>query len=173
MARNETRQSGAATAETITTTLEQDGRSVYATLFEKINLKPVESARPLEAFQDNDALAEAPSDERLSRAVSVFLKMVDEASRPVDRLDKSLLDFHIDTLDQKISRQLDAVMHSEQFQQIESAWRGLKFLVDRTDFRKNIRIEVLDCSKEALQQDFEDTPEVIQSGLYRHTYIQE
>ena len=44
------RQVGAATAETITTTLEQDGRSVYATLFEKINLKPVESARPLEAF---------------------------------------------------------------------------------------------------------------------------
>jgi type VI secretion system protein ImpC len=173
MARNESQQVGAATAAPITATLEHEDRSVYATLFEKINLKPVENARPLEAFQDNDALAEAPTGERLSRAVSVFLKMVGESSRPVDRLDKSLLDFHIDTLDQKISRQLDAVMHSERFQQIESAWRGLKFLVDRTDFRKNVRIEVLDCSKEALQQDFEDTPEVIQSGLYRHTYIQE
>ncbi len=32
---------------------------------------------------------------------------------------------------------------------------------------------MLDVSKEALRRDFEDTPEVIQSGLYLHTYIQE
>ncbi|MCO6517108.1 MAG: type VI secretion system contractile sheath large subunit, partial [Snodgrassella sp.] len=32
---------------------------------------------------------------------------------------------------------------------------------------------VLDVSKEALIRDFEDSPEVIQSGLYRHTYINE
>jgi type VI secretion system protein ImpC len=43
----------------------------------------------------------------------------------------------------------------------------------RTDFRKNVKIEVLDVSKDALRQDFEDTPEIIQSGLYLHTYIQE
>nr|WP_267915919.1 type VI secretion system contractile sheath large subunit [Paraburkholderia aspalathi] len=99
--------------------------------------------------------------------------MISESSQQVDLLDKSLLDSHIADLDQQISAQLDAIMHNETFQKIESAWRGLKFLVDRTDFRNNIRIGVLDVSKEALRQDFEDTPEVIQSGLYPHTYIQE
>ncbi len=54
-------------------------------------------------------------------------------------------------------------------------WRGLQFLVDRTDFRGDVRvcIEVLDVSKEVLRQDFEDAPEPIQSGLYQHTYVQE
>ncbi|QRX84727.1 type VI secretion system contractile sheath large subunit [Glaciimonas sp. PAMC28666] len=151
----------------------QTERSVYESLCDKINLKPIDKARPLEAFQDNDILSESPADERMARAVGVFLNMVADASKKVDRLDKTLLDFHIGTLDRQISRQLDAVMHAPEFQQIESAWRGLRFLVDRTDFRKNIKIEVLDVSKDALHQDFEDTPEVTQSGLYRHTYIQE
>jgi type VI secretion system protein ImpC len=156
-----------------TTSVVLEGRSVYESLCDKINLRPVQEARPLEAFQDNDLLSESSADERMARAVSVFLKMVGDASRQIDRLDKSLLDFHIGRIDAQISAQLDAVMHSPEFQHIEAAWRGLKFLVDRTDFRKNVKIEVLDVSKEALQQDFEDTPEVIQSGLYRHTYIQE
>lgn len=155
-----------------TAVLEEE-RGVYEALFDKINLKPVERVRPLEAFQDRDTLSEAPADERLSQAVAVFLKMVGEANRKVDKLDKSLLDFHIDRIDRQISRQLDAVMHAPAFQEIEAHWRGLKFLVDRTDFRKNVRIEVLDVSKSALLQDFEDTPEVIQSGLYAHTYIAE
>ena len=64
-------------------------------------------------------------------------------------------------------------MHHDTFQAIESAWRGLKFLVDRTDFRKNVKIEIMDVSKDNLAQDFEDSPEIIQSGLYRHAYIQE
>jgi len=133
----------------------------------------VYEVRPLERFQDNNALAAAPVDERLSRALGVLLKVLAESGRPVGSLDKSLLDFHIDLLDRRVNKCLDAVMHSMQFQTVESAWRGLKFLVDRTDFRKNVKIEVLDCSKETLQQDFDDTPEVIQSGLYHHAYIQE
>ena len=33
--------------------------------------------------------------------------------------------------------------------------------------------EILDVSKEDLRQDFEDAPELIQSGLYWHTYTAE
>lgn len=177
MSRNEIKQNIAASKEnevvgTIAASAQTE-RSVYESLCDKINLKPIDKARPLEAFQDNDILSESPADERMARAVGVFLNMVADASKKVDRLDKTLLDFHIGALDRQISRQLDAVMHAPEFQQIESAWRGLRFLVDRTDFRKNIKIEVLDVSKDALHQDFEDTPEVTQSGLYRHTYIQE
>ena len=73
------------------------------------------------------------------------------------KLDKSLLDFHIDDLDQKISKQLDAVMHHPEFQKVESLWRGTWFVVQRTDFRKNVRIELLDISKEHLRQDFDDS----------------
>jgi len=112
-------------------------------------------------------------DARLLHALDALLEVLEDSGRSVDRLDKSLLDFHIDALDRQVNKHLDDVLHSAQFQAVESAWRGLKYLVDRTDFRENVRIEVLDCSKEALQQDFDDTPEVIESGLYHHAYIQE
>ncbi|WJF90227.1 type VI secretion system contractile sheath large subunit [Paraburkholderia bonniea] len=147
--------------------------SVYASLCEKISLTPVTLSRPFESFQQPEALSESSPDERLGQALNVFMDMVRASSQQVERLDRSLLDSHIEHLDQQISRQLDAIMHHETFQQIESTWRGLKFLVDRTDFRKNVKIDVLNVSKDALRQDFEDTPEIIQSGLYRHTYIQE
>jgi type VI secretion system protein ImpC len=171
MSKNETRFQQSATADAVV--MDAPGKSVYEALCEKINLTPVKETRPFDSFQNADSLSESSLDERVAQAMNVFLKMIKDSSQQVDRLDKSLLDFHIAHLDQQISRQLDAIMHNETFQQIESAWRGLKFLVDRTDFRKNVRIEVLDVSKDALRQDFEDTPEIIQSGLYQHTYIQE
>ncbi|WP_080440064.1 type VI secretion system contractile sheath large subunit [Burkholderia ubonensis] len=88
-------------------------------------------------------------------------------------VDPDLLDWCLADLDEQLGRQLDAILHHPAFQALESTWRGLQFLVDRTDFRQNVKIEVLDVSKEALHQDFEDTPDIIQSGLFRLTYVGE
>ncbi|BBG59219.1 Uncharacterized protein conserved in bacteria [Providencia rustigianii] len=146
---------------------------VYASLFEKINLTPVSTITDINAFQDNAALADATADERVTVAVQVFLNRLKSSGQKVERLDRNLLDHHIAELDKQISQQLDEVMHHHDFQKVESTWRGLKFLVDRTDFRQNVKIELLDIAKDDLRQDFEDSPEVIQSGLYQHTYIAE
>src|SRR5690606_26203966 len=70
-------------------------------------------------------------------------------------------------IDRKLSAQVDEILHHEQFQKLEAAWRGLKLVVDRTDFRENIKIELLNASKEDLLADFEDSPELVQSGLYK------
>ena len=64
-------------------------------------------------------------------------------------------------------------MHHAELQKLESAWRGLKYLVDKTDFRENIRLELLNVSKEDLLEDFEDSPEVTKSGLYKTLYTSE
>nr|WP_314265445.1 type VI secretion system contractile sheath large subunit [uncultured Moellerella sp.] len=146
---------------------------VYASLFEKINLTPVSAISDIDEFQDNSTLADASTDERVTAAVSVFLERLKNSGQKVERLDRNLLDHHIAELDSQISKQLDEVMHHSAFQQVESAWRGLKSLIDRTDFRQNVKIELLDISKDDLRQDFEDSPEIIQSGLYHHTYIEE
>ncbi|GLK89287.1 type VI secretion system contractile sheath large subunit [Pseudomonas turukhanskensis] len=153
--------------------LPEENKSVYAALFGKINLNTVPSLGAIEAFQNNDVLSEVSADERVTAAVSVFLSLLEQAAQKVERLDKALLDDHIAMLDQQISLQLDAVMHHPEFQRVESAWRGVKSLVDQTDFRQNVRIELLDVSKQHLVQDFEDAPEVAQSGLYLHTYTLE
>jgi type VI secretion system protein ImpC len=68
---------------------------------------------------------------------------------------------------------VDAVLHHAELQKLESAWRGLKYLVDKTDFRENIRLELINVSKEDLLEDFEDSPEVTKSGLYKTVYTAE
>ncbi|KGT95513.1 EvpB family type VI secretion protein [Erwinia typographi] len=146
---------------------------VYGALFEKINLSPVTELSALDIWQDAQAMAEASAGERLTAGMQVFLECLKKSGSSPDRLDKHLIDHHIAELDWQISRQLDAVMHHDDFQAVESTWRGLKSLVDKTDFRQNVKIELLDLSKDDLRQDFEDAPEIVQSGLYLQTYVAE
>jgi type VI secretion system protein ImpC len=96
-----------------------------------------------------------------------------EPGRSVERLSKAMIDDMIAEIDKRISLQVDVILHDPLFQKLESAWRSLKFLVDRTDFRENIRLELLNVSKEELLQDFEDSPEVTKSGFYKTVYSAE
>jgi type VI secretion system protein ImpC len=89
------------------------------------------------------------------------------------KIDKSVVDAMIVEIDKKLSKQLDAILHQPAFQKLESAWRGLKFVVDRTNFRENIKVELLNVSKDDLIADFEDAPEVTKSGLYKTAYTAE
>ena len=73
-------------------------------------------------------------------------------------------------LDRRLSAQVNLLLHHPAVQHLESAWRGLKHLVDQVDFRENIRLEVVQTTKHELHQDLEDAPELTQSGLYKHLY---
>ncbi|KDM91074.1 type VI secretion system contractile sheath large subunit [Photobacterium galatheae] len=90
-----------------------------------------------------------------------------------DKVDQSLVDLMISEIDQKLSAQVDEILHAEEVQAIESSWRGLKYLVDQTDFRENIQIEVISAKKNEVLDDFDDAPEVVKSGLYKQIYTRE
>ncbi|MGY4281306.1 type VI secretion system protein ImpC [Bradyrhizobium sp. LM2.7] len=107
------------------------------------------------------------------RGVAAFIAELVKLDRVSEQVNNALIDRMIAEIDRKISAQLDAVLHTDEFQQIESAWRGLKFVIDRTDFRQNIKVEVLSVSKDELLTDFEDSPEIVKSGLYKHVYAAE
>jgi len=79
----------------------------------------------------------------------------------------------IDEIDQRLSKQVNEILHNEFFKELESAWRGLAFVINRTDFRQNIQIDILNCSKWKLMDDFEDTDGIEYSGLYNQLYLQE
>ncbi|MDR1545728.1 MAG: type VI secretion system contractile sheath large subunit [Deltaproteobacteria bacterium] len=92
---------------------------------------------------------------------------------PDAKISGALVDNMINELDQKISAQVNAVIHDASFQKLESSWRGLKYLVDQTDFRQNNKIVLMNVSKDDLLADFDDSPEVVKSGLYKHVYTAE
>lgn len=107
------------------------------------------------------------------RGIAAFISEMMQPQRDGEKVNNAVIDQMIATIDAKLSAQLDEIMHDDQFQKLEAAWRGLKFVVDRTDFRQNIRIELLNCSKDEMLADFEDSPEVAKSGLYKHIYSAE
>ncbi|WP_028022085.1 type VI secretion system contractile sheath large subunit [Enterovibrio calviensis] len=115
----------------------------------------------------------APSEEGYDiakKGVAAFVENLIGSDKEQEPVNKALVDQMLVELDKKISAQMDEVLHSEPVQEMESAWRGLKLLVDRTDFRENIKIEVLHATKQELLDDFEFAPETTQSGLYKHVY---
>ncbi len=117
-----------------------------------------------------------PSDEGYDtarRGVQAFLAELLTPEREGVKIQVGVVNEMIAEIDRKLSAQVDAILHNPDFQNLESAWTGLKFVVDRTNFRENCRIELLNVSRDDLLQDFEDSPEVAKSGLYKHVYTAE
>lgn len=118
----------------------------------------------------------APNDEAYAVArqgVEAFIAELLRPQRSNEKADRVIVDQMIAEIDQRLSKQLDEIIHHADFQKLESSWRGLKFAIDRIDFRENVRCEVLNVSKEDLQTDFEDAPEITKSGLYKIAYTAE
>ncbi|WP_438022239.1 type VI secretion system contractile sheath large subunit [Sorangium sp. So ce233] len=107
------------------------------------------------------------------KGVQAFISELVAPRREGEKVDKAFVDALIAEIDVKLSRQIDEILHHPSFQKLESAWRGLKFVIDRCDFRENIKVEMLNCSKDDLLADFEDAPEVPKSGLYKLVYSAE
>lgn len=107
------------------------------------------------------------------RGVSAFIEELLKPQNENEPVKKAMVDRMIAEIDAKLSQQMDEILHHPQFQALESSWRGLKLLVDRTNFRENIKLELLNASKQDLLDDFEDSPEIVQSGLYKHIYTAE
>jgi len=117
-----------------------------------------------------------PEDEGYDTAkkgIQAFIGDLLTPQRKGEKVEQKIVDNMIAEIDNRISQQVDEIIHHENFQKMESAWRGLKMVVDRTDFRENIKMELLSVSKEELLEDFEDAPDVTKSGLYKHVYSAE
>jgi type VI secretion system protein ImpC len=110
------------------------------------------------------------------RGVELLLKEIfekDSAQHDEIRVDKKLVDQIISELDVRLSHQIDAIIHHETFQALERPWRGLKMLVERTDFKENTKVEFINATQNDLLEDFEDSAGVVESGIYRRVYTEE
>ncbi len=56
----------------------------------------------------------------------------------------------IAALDQKLTEQINKIIHHPDFQRLESAWRGLHYLVTSTETDEMLKIRVLNISKKEL-----------------------
>jgi len=63
------------------------------------------------------------------------------------KIDREHLENLVREIDVRVSRQVAAIQEEPQFQSLEATWRGLKFLVDRLDFRGPIKLDVLPAGR--------------------------
>jgi type VI secretion system protein ImpC len=126
----------------------------------------------------DEILAESkmkPSDEGYDvarKGVEAFIAELLREKRS-ERIDRTAVDAMVAEIDRKLTAQVNEILHHPEVQKLESAWRGLKFAVDRIDFRENVRLEILSVDRETLQADLEDAADLTKSGFYRVAYTDE
>src|SRR6516225_4109475 len=78
-------------------------------------------------------------------------------------------------LDKKLSAQMNEILHAPEFQQIESAWRGLKYLVFQSETDAMLKIRVANISKNELYRHLRLYPNAAwdQSPLFKKVYEEE
>ncbi|MGN7103124.1 type VI secretion system contractile sheath large subunit [Ralstonia holmesii] len=78
------------------------------------------------------------------QALASTFTMSDDAYKSIEAI--------IGAIDSKLSEQINLILHNEDFQKLESAWRGLHHLVSNTETDEKLRIRVMDVSKEELRR---------------------
>ncbi|MEK7399527.1 MAG: type VI secretion system contractile sheath large subunit, partial [Candidatus Poribacteria bacterium] len=92
----------------------------------------------------------------VGNALDRIISMLTSAGKDFSSIDRRAIDSATKELDGVISAQVNEILHHDEFRRLESSWRGLKFLIDRTDFRENIQIEVISAPKQNLLEVFHE-----------------
>lgn len=78
------------------------------------------------------------------QALSNTALISDDALRSIESI--------IAEIDKKLTEQINLILHHEDFQQIESAWRGLHYLVNNTETDEMLKIRVMNISKKDMHK---------------------
>lgn len=73
-------------------------------------------------------------------------------------------------LNRHIETTINAILHHANFRRMEATWMALAAVVDAVGDLPLIKLELLDCSKEALLEDFDQFADLSDSGLFQHLY---
>ncbi|BED90873.1 type VI secretion protein EvpB [Pseudoalteromonas sp. MM1] len=111
-----------------------------------------------------------------SRAEELLKTLTEEALKGTVQWNKNMtVTFNeaIQLIDQKISKQLSVVMHSDEFQKLEGSWRGLHHLVMNSETSSTLKIRVLNMKKKELHKDLSKAVEFDQSQTFKKIYESE
>lgn len=78
-------------------------------------------------------------------------------------------------IDRKLSQQVNLILHHEEFQKLEGAWRGLHHLVSNTETDHLLKIKVLPISKKEISRNLKRFKGIAwdQSPLFKRIYEEE
>jgi type VI secretion system protein ImpC len=143
-------------ADDLNETIEASAQSPLDVLFEKGKLVRDEMQRPFA----EDLIRE-------------FITQIEENPDDVGENPAAFINAVIAQIDEKIQNQLNEVMHHEAFQALEGSWRGLHYLVSKTETSTHLKLRLFNATKKELLTDLETAVEFDQSQLFKKIYEEE
>ncbi|MFM7594098.1 MAG: type VI secretion system contractile sheath large subunit, partial [Isosphaeraceae bacterium] len=116
------------------------------------------------------------SDQEANRAKDYFKQFLEHAIKPGQVISKDVetnIKNWIAAIDNKLSQQLNEILHTPEFQKLEGTWRGLHYFVHQSETGPNMKIRVMNITKRELFKDLEKAVEFDQSTLFKKIYEEE
>ena len=120
-----------------------------------------------------------PKSDQAKEAVENAVKtLAEQALQYTTLISKDVLksiESMIAAIDHKLTEQINLIIHHPDFQQLESAWRGLHYLVNNTETDEMLKIRVMNISKNELRKTLRKFKGVAwdQSPLFKKVYEEE
>lgn len=145
---------------------------------------PLESESPSEILLDNRSLldvitedgrmGQTPEERTSGKAwLKDLVQEVMTGEMKVSNDTEAMINERISDLDKLISKQLNEVMHTDAFQKLEGAWRGLNYFVQQTETSTGLKIKLMNVSKTDLFKDLDKASEFDQSAVFKKIYEEE
>jgi type VI secretion system protein ImpC len=111
----------------------------------------------------------------VQNAVATLVQQALEDSSLVKEDVLETIEEMIARLDQKITLQLNDIIHAPEFQQVESTWRGLHYLVYNSETDAQLKISIFNVAKNELYRELKMYPGAKwdQSPLFKKVYESE
>jgi len=118
------------------------------------------------------------SDEAKSAVEAAVLTLAQQAlsnTRVIGKDVTQSIQAMIAAIDKKLTDQVNQVLHNDEFQKLESAWRGLHYMVNNTESDENLKIRVMDVSKKELHKTLKKFKGAAwdQSPIFKKVYEEE
>lgn len=102
--------------------------------------------------------------------LSEFLTQAKERKGSENKDPTAFISKTIQDIDDKLTNQLNQIMHAPAFQKLEASWRGLHYLVMKTETSTKLKLRLLVLTKQELLDDLEKAIEFDQSQLFKKVY---
>lgn len=135
--------------------------------------RPLEDRKPINVDRDN--FDKVMSEHKLALSFTAEGKPAKVAGEAggVTLLFRRLADMEAGAIAQQapaLAGRVDEILRDPRLQRLAEAWRELQRTTRGIDFRANVKLELLHCSTEDFLEDFDDSPEIRKSGLYKILY---
>ncbi len=125
--------------------------------------------------QEGHMAVEASQAEYSKKLIGQFaVQILDEGMKASpDQGVVDMINQRIAQIDELMSKQMNAIMHAPEFQQLESSWRGLHDMVMNTETSTRLKLRLLNVTKKELLRDLEKAVDHDMSSLFKKVYEEE